>query len=294
MKQLSRERFADAERYLVRNARLIERRRFEHAFRGGDPEPVRSALHGYRNRDGAFALALEPDLRGATGQPQQIEIAFWILDEIGGFDDPAVRAACDWLEKHSTDEGGVPWVLPNVVDAERAPWWQPQGGPDGPAPASINPTAPLAGLLHAHDVDHPWLEAATAFCWDRIAGLSEVGAYDALCVLAFLERVGDRDRAEAEFDRLRDSLRGAAALDPDAPGHVHSPLDLAPSPDATARRLFTEEEIDRHLDALIDAQSDDGGWGPNFPMWTPVVTHEWGGFLTLARLRTLDAYGRLA
>jgi hypothetical protein len=28
-------------------------------------------------------------------------------------------------------------------------------------------------------------------------------------------------------------------------------------------------------------------------MWTPLVAHEWGGYLTVGRLKTLRAYGRL-
>jgi hypothetical protein len=28
-------------------------------------------------------------------------------------------------------------------------------------------------------------------------------------------------------------------------------------------------------------------------MWTPLVAHEWGGYVTLQSLNTLRAYGRL-
>nr|BFF26096.1 hypothetical protein GCM10025732_40610 [Glycomyces mayteni] len=161
------------------------------------------------------------------------------------------------------------------------------------APAALNPTAPVAGLLHAFGVDHPWLGPATEYCWGAIAAVGEVEAYDAMCVLGFLERVPDRERAEAEFARLREPLRTSAALDPDAPGHVHSPVDLAPRPDSLGRRLFSDEEIGVHLDRIVEDQGEDGGWAPNFAMWTPVVVHEWGGYLTLARLETLKAYGRI-
>jgi hypothetical protein len=291
MKTLTREAFAEAERYMVLNARLIDRRRFEHLFRGGPVEPVLDALRGYRNPDGGFGSAIEPDLRGGGSQPQGVEAAFWILDELDAFDDPSVPAACDWLEAHTTEDGGVPWVLPSVLETERGPWWRPEGDP---APASLNPTAPIAGLLLAHGVEHPWLKRAVEFCWDRIATASDLGAYDAMCILGFLERVPDRARAESEFERLGDVLLATVALDPDAPGHVHSPLDVAPRPDALARRLFRDADVDRHLDALIDAQRADGGWAPNFEMWTPLVRHEWGGYLTLARLKTLRDYGRLA
>ncbi|WP_030156328.1 hypothetical protein [Glycomyces sp. NRRL B-16210] len=291
MKQLSKDAFAAAERYLVLNARVVDRVRFAHRFRGGPVGQVVHAVRAYQNPDGGFGHAIEPDLRGASGQPQGVEIAFWALDDAGVFEAATVRGACAWLEANTTEDGGVPWVLPSVLDDERAPWWQPEG--EKP-PAALNPTAPLAGLLHTHGVGHPWLAPATEFCWRAIAGLTEVGAYDAMCVLAFLERVPDRERAEAEFERLAPSLRASAALDPNEPGHTHSPLDLAPRPDSLARRLFSGEEIDLHLDFAIDAQNEDGGWAPNFEMWTPAVVHEWGGHLTYSTLRTLNAYGRIA
>ncbi|WP_335990461.1 hypothetical protein [Glycomyces sp. MUSA5-2] len=290
MKTLDPDAFAAAERYLELHARLVDRLRFAHAFRSAPGELVRNAVAAYQNLDGGFGHAIEPDLRGAGGQPQGAEIAFGMLEGIAASDEPLLLRACDWLAEHSTEEGGVPWVLPSVLDDPRGPWWQPQG--EKP-PAALNPTAPLAGLLHAFGVDHPWLGPATEYCWKAIAEAGEIGAYDALCILNFLERVPDRDRAEAEFQRLRGPLRDSAALDPDAPGHVHSPVDLAPRPDLMARRLFSDEEIDLHLDRIVEDQGEDGGWAPNFTMWTPVVVHEWGGYLTLARLKTLKAYGRI-
>jgi hypothetical protein len=290
-KTLSQDAFAAAERYLHLNARLIDRARFANRFHGGPAGPVLHAVRAYQNPDGGFGHAIEPDLRGPASQPQGVEVAFWALDEVGAFEEAIVLAACAWLEANATEEGGVPWVLPSVVEDERGPWWQPQG--EQP-PAALNPTAPIAGLLYAHNVKHPWLEAATEFCWQAIAGLDEIGAYDAMCVIRFLERVPDRERAQTEFERLAPALRASAALDPNEPGHTHSPLDLAPAPDSLARGLFSDEEIGRHLDHLIDTQGPDGGWAPNFMMWTPVVAHEWGGYLTRATLTTLQAYGRLA
>lgn len=124
--------------------------------------------------------------------------------------------------------------------------------------------------------------------------LGPLGAYDALVAMAFLQRVPDRHRARAEFAQLKDSILDTVALDPDAEGHVPSSLDFAPHPNDMARELFSDSEINRHLDAVIDAQNDGDGWEANFPMWTPEVRHEWGGFIIIARLKTLQAYGRIA
>ncbi|GAA3136457.1 hypothetical protein [Nonomuraea salmonea] len=215
-----------AERYLLHHGRLIDRLRFQALFRGGPREPVLHALHAYQNPDGGFGHALEPDLRGAGSQPESVEVALWILDELDAFGSPMVAAACDYLASVTTPDGGVPWVLPSVRETPRAPWWQTDDDP----PGALVPTAPIAGLLHKHGVAHPWLAGATAFCWSRLADLKEPGTYEAMAALTFLTYVPDRERALAEFDRLRDVLLGTVTYDLDAPGHVHHPLDFAPRP----------------------------------------------------------------
>jgi hypothetical protein len=43
-------------------------------------------------------------------------------------------------------------------------------------------------------------------------------------------------------------------LDPAATGEVHGPLDFAPTPDTVARRLFSDEVIEAHLDHLLAGQ----------------------------------------
>jgi hypothetical protein len=276
-----------AQRYLQLHARLIDRLRFEALFAGGSRERALTALAGYQNPDGGFGHALEPDLRGSGSQPQQVEVAFRLLDELGGFSSPMVAAACDHLLTITTADGGVPFVLPTVRDTPRAPWWDTADDP----PASLNPTAPIAALLHKHGVTHPWLGPATDFCWARIAELDKTEQYEARAVLTFLEHVPDRERADAEFARLKPAILDTVSLEPDAPGHVHYPLDFAPEP--LRLPLFEQEVLDRHLDVMLRDQAEDGGWGANWPMWTPLVEHEWGGFITVGNLRTLQAYGRL-
>ncbi|HEU4542128.1 MAG TPA: hypothetical protein VFR23_13455 [Jiangellaceae bacterium] len=282
-----------AERYLLLNARLIDRRRFDYHFRRGPAASVRAALAAYANTDGGFGNALEPDLRGFASQPQPVEVAFHVLDETTSagepFDGPLVRAACDYLMSISASDGGVPFVLPSVRDTPAAPWWQ---TPDDP-PGNLNPTAALVGLLHKHSVDHPFVEQATAFCWPRIEALTETTPYETYPVLTFLDHVPDRERAEAAFERLAPLVKPHVTLDPEAPGEAHFPLDYAPRPDGFGRRMFDDGTIEQHLDALVNAQVEDGSWTFNWPAWTPIVRPEWNGFLTVKRLLTLRAYGRL-
>lgn len=276
-----------ARSYIETHARLLDRLRFEALFAGGSRERVLDALRCYQNPGGGFGHALEPDLRGAAGQPEPVEVAFHVLDELDAFTDPMVTSACDWLTTITTPDGGVPFVLPSVREAPHGPWWE---TPDDP-PGSLIPTASIAGLLHAHGIEHPWLGPATGFCWRSIAAVDKVSPYEARAVVTFLELVDDRERAEAEFRRLKDAILATVTLDPGARGDAHFPLDFAPRPSPLP--LFPQEILDEHLDALIAAQSEEGGWAPNFLMWTPVVAHEWGGHLTVERLKTLRAYGRL-
>jgi hypothetical protein len=276
-----------ASTYLLLHARLIDRLRFEALFAGGSRDRVLDTLRCYQNPDGGFGHALEPDLRGAGSQPEPVEVAFWILDELGAFSDPMVTAACDYLLSVTTEDGGVPFVLPSVRDTPRAPWWETADDP----PGHLIPTASLAGLLHKHGIDHPWRGPATDFCWRAVAAIDKITPYEARAVVTFLDLVPDRERALAEFDRLKDGILATVSLDPDAPGEAHFPLDFAPEP--LRLPLFDADVLHRHLDALPAAQSAEGGWHPNFLMWTPVVAHEWGGYLTVGRLKTLRAYGRL-
>ncbi|MFC5817267.1 prenyltransferase/squalene oxidase repeat-containing protein [Nonomuraea harbinensis] len=273
--------------YLLTHARLLDRLRFEALFAGGPRDRVLDTLRCYQNPDGGFGHALEPDLRGAASQPEPVEIAFWILDELDAFADPMVRSACDYLLSVTTPDGGVPFCLPTVREAPRAPWWE---TPDDP-PGNLIPTASIAGLLHKHGIDHPWRGPATDFCWRSISAVDKTTPYEARAIVTFLDLVDDEERARSEFQRLKDAILATVTFDPEAPGDAHFPLDFAPSP--LRFPLFTEDVLARHLDALLAAQSEEGGWNGNWPMWTPVVEHEWGGYLTMGRLRTLQAYGRL-
>lgn len=284
---------AAAERYVSLNARLIDRLRFAHLFRGGPASAVRTALAAYANPDGGFGNALEPDLRGGPSQPQPVEVALHVLDETTApddpFDGPLAQAACDYLSSIRASDGGVPFVLPTVRATPAAPWWQ---TPDDP-PGNLNPTAAIAGLLHKHRVEHPFVTQATEFAWARIDAITTFDSpYGIYPVLAFLDHVPDRARAETTFERLASLIEPHVTLDPDTPGEAHFPLDFAPAPTGFGRRLFDDATIDAHLNSVVDAQRQDGSWTFNWPVWTPVVEFEWNGVVTIQKLVTLRSYGR--
>ena len=280
-----------AARFLAGNARVLDRRRFERLFSGGDARPVRDAVAAFRNSDGGFGHALEPDGRTPASQPAAVAMALDTLDEADAWDDELVAGACEWLTANAPAEGGASFVEPTVEGWPRARWWEAEEG----RPASLLTTGRIAGTLHSRRVEHPWLDGATDLLWRRIVDLDDPGPYAVRGALTFLQHVPDRRRADEALELVGRLLfdRELVALDPNAEGEVHTPLNFAPYPDSIARRLFDEPTIEAHLDRLADGQEDDGGWMFNWPAWSPVATSEWRGSITVDALHTLRVNGRL-
>lgn len=276
-----------AKTFILSNARLLERYLFAFHFQSGDSQRVLSALLAYQNQDGGFGNALEPDKRTATSQPIDQEFALRILDEIG-FEPSIALQICDFLETVTID-GGIPFVLPTVRDAPRAEWWNTET--DNP-PASINPTASIAGLLHKYHFQHPWLAGATDFCWGQIEISQNVSGNDLLSVLLFLEHVPERERAERVFKQISAHMLtgGHIAYDPQASGYIFMPLDFARSPHSMCRRLFDDDTIQTHLEALARRQQADGGWPISWDAISPACEMENRGIVTIGALQTLKAY----
>lgn len=289
---------AAAEWFLAANARVLDRRRYDRLFAGGDAAPVLDALRAYRTADGGFGYGLEPDGRAPDAQPLGTETALRIMDGADAWDETLVRPACDWLAAHAPAEGGAVAATGAVLDWPHAPWWTPEEG----LPASPVSTGQLLGVLLRRKVDHPWCDRAVDLMWtvtDRLDPSAELDpddigfGYRMLGIARFLDAVPDADRATAAIDRLAPLLTGVVALDPEQPGETHSPLGFSPHPDGRMRALFGAEVIDAHLEHLAAAQAEDGGWTFNWPAWSPVAEADWRGTLTVDALHLLRAHGRL-
>ncbi|MFC7328373.1 prenyltransferase [Marinactinospora rubrisoli] len=278
-----------AEHFIMRNARLLDRLRFAYHFQRGHAEPVHAVLGAYRNVDGGYGNGLEPDLRGHGSQPLAVETALRILDELGPIPRDLAQDTCTYLISVTRPNGGVGCVLPSVRHSEAAPWWRDQDDFGG----ALRPTAAIAGLLHKQHISHRWRDRATAFCWTRIGALHWTHPEEAIAVCTFLEHAPNRARAKAEFARLAPMIRAVIELDPAAEGQVHTPLDIADRPDAIARQLFTDAQINAHLDHVIAQQQPDGGWPAPGPTWCLGSTNDRRAAITLKRLLTLRAYHRL-
>ena len=295
--------FAAGDRFLLREARLLERRLFATAFLGQPAAHVVDALRGYQNDDGGFGHALEPDVRCPASLPIDVEIAFQALaaagasgaaGAAGAVDQEMISRACDFLARiaEAADAGGaVPPAFPVIESFPRAVHWS-----DWTYVPGLNPTAGLVGLLYQFGVDHPWRAQGAAYCWRQLeAGGVPGDAHTLSEVMNFLEHVPERDRAERYARSLAVHFGEIAMfhLDPAADGYGLTPLHLAPEPGSRWRPLFTDAQIDGHLDRLLKRQQDDGGWPVSWEPPSQAATLEWRGVVTLRALRTLTAYGRI-
>lgn len=280
-----------AARFIHSSARLLERHRFAHLFLGADAGPVLQALRAYRNPDGGFGHALEPDVRDPASQPIPTQSGLEILAEAGARDDAMVAPAAGFLAGIARADGGVPFALPSALDHPHAPH---VSAPDA---SSVIQTAANAAALYRLGSDHPWLDRASEFCFAQIARLEPAPdpgtGYSIRFSVWFLDAVPDGERAEAALDSLAGLQTSGMFGEPGATGDIQTPLDVSPWPGSRSRRLFDPGLIDRHLDALAAGQEDDGGWSFGWPAWNAAAAHEWRGIVTVHALKVLRANGRL-
>ncbi|HTX01325.1 MAG TPA: hypothetical protein VMD59_21250 [Acidimicrobiales bacterium] len=286
--------FAKAEQFLLGSARLLERRLFATCFLHAPPAGVLEAVAAYRNDDGGFGQALEPDLRCPASLPIFVESALDAVLAAGAGEESMLLGMCEFLSAASPAgaHGAVPPTSPVIEAFPRAAHWTTSSYEPG-----INPTAGLVGRLLALGVRHRWLERAAVWCWERLESGEAVGdAHGLLEALVFLEHVPERDRAEAVAARLAAGFAEVPLLqlDPAAPGYGLTPLQLAPQATSHWRKLFPADLIEAHLDALAGRQCGDGGWPITWEPPEGAAALEWRGIVTLQALRTLVSYGRIA
>lgn len=286
-----------AEDFIWSAARLVDRHRYAFLFADGPAERVVEALRGYRNPDGGFGHALEPDLRCPGSQPAPTLYALEILGEAAAPGDELVRDARAWIASIAGPDGGVPSVLPGFDAYPHAPWWASAGqtpGPPTPRPGSFLTLALAAALYAGGAMDDAWLAQATDWSWHAIETAKEPGGYWLKYACAFLDAVPDDERAEAAIDSLaaridRSAFTPAAGVE----GEALRPLDLSPSPDSRSRALLSDAQVNAHLDLVESTQEEDGGWMFDWLAWAPAQTTDWRGNVTIRALRWLGDNQRL-
>lgn len=280
--------------FITSTARLLDRRRMELAVGAGDPEATLAVLAGYRNADGGFGWALEPDSRAPASQPVAALHAFEVFEEVAPLTSSLALGLLDWFDAIAVDGGAVPFALPGGASAGSAPMW---GTADTESP-SLHMTAVVLSIAHRvarHDPEvaaHRWLRRATEWAVGEIATLD--GPRDAIAfryVLQLLDALDARD----ELERLGAHLPpdGTMPVTGGKTAEAMRPLDFSPEPGRPIRDLLDPQTIETDLDRLAAEQHDDGGWDVDWTHWSPAGGLEWRGWATVRAVRILRANGRM-
>jgi hypothetical protein len=277
---------AAAETFVWSDARLVDRHRYAMLFGGGPPEPVVDALAGYRNPDGGFGHALEPDLRCPGSQPAATLYGLEMLHEAGALDSELGRGARAWVASIAADDGGIPFAVPGFESYPHSPWWSPE-------PGSFL-TFALAATLHAGGITgDDWLERADEWCWRSVQDGAEQTGYWLKHACAFLDAVPDEDRARAAIAELAGRIGpGDVAPEGGGEGEALRALDLSPRPGSRSRKLVSDARVQAHLDAVEADQQGDGGWMFDWLAWAPEQITAWRGTVTIRALTWLRDNGR--
>lgn len=279
--------------FVATHARVLERRRLHLLLGEGSPDEVLAALDAYRNPDGGYGWALEPDQRSATSQPVAAMHALEVLADIRDTKSQRPVELFDWLADHTLPDGGVPFGLPYSDTAGSAPPWT-----DADATvSSLQMTAQLAAQAHrlarhrAGIAAHPWLATATSYCLDAIDRIVEAPhAYELMFVMRFLDAAADHvPRARPLVDRLSQYVisDGPTPVTGGAEDEALHLLDFTPYADAPSRASFTKDAIAADLDRLAGQQQPDGGWTVAFTPYSPAAALEWRGYATIQAVAIL-------
>ena len=292
---MRRERVSDtrirAREFIYVNARRVERAMYEVIFDGAPAERLVTALEPYRNADGGFGHALEPDLRTPDSQPLHTETGLAMLQAAGVRRPDIATACCRYLAGVADERAALPAFVAGALDYPAAGHWQAGFGGE----PTLDRTLGTVALLVWHGAEDPWLQAAKRSCVDQLqtASIDEAHhlryAFEGAVAL-----LGGAALAET-LARLRAALRNADFYveDTKVTRYGLTPLRFVPTPQSPARAQFDDALLERHLDDLLATQCADGGWPIHFQPPSEGAAIEWRGIWTVEALTTLRAWGRL-
>jgi len=277
--------------FVYGNARQVERARFEVMFEGAPPERLVATLAAYRNGDGGFGHALEPDLRTPASQPLHTEFALTALMNASLRRPDIADGCCRFIADVAAPDGALPAFLPGALDYPAAAHWQAGFG----ATPTLDRTLGMVALLAWHGARHEWLDVATRKCTDYLADARIDEAHHLHYAFMFASIVLRGSARASALERLGAMLDGAGFYVAETPVDRYgvTPLQFVPTPDDPVRAAFDDALLERHVDDLAASQLDDGGWPIRFQPPSEGATVEWRGIWTLDALATLRAWGRL-
>ena len=309
MRRLTTDGFGRAVAYVKTHARPLEKALYGCHFEEGPEDAVIGELLRFRNPDGGFGRALEPDVRTPSSSVLATGIALRTIAELDCQEaDEMVPGAIDYLLA-TLDRKRLTWrVVPRDTNAfPHAPWWHDEDGSLAVTfdDFQIIPRVLILGSLHRYAALMP-RELLERLTDAAITAISErpalgTGGGSDLEYVAYLAVAPGLPQASRDLliELVTAAIPKTVIMDPSRwSDYCLTPLRAAPRPTSLGARAI-RDALDAHLDWTIDHQAADGAWDPtwswfgSYPEAWPEAEQAWRGILTLETLLSLRAFGRL-
>jgi hypothetical protein len=276
-----------ARTFVLTHGRVLDRLRLLHLSGEASAEQVLGALDAYRNPDGGYGHALEPDVRSPHSETTSTLAALELIDDLGLHGCSEAEEALEWVGSVITGDGGVPFLRHESEGWPLAPWMTADD-------TGCHLTFGYVAQAARHGLTPPWLGRAQAWCDARLDDPDGISGYELKYALKLLDACDDDPLCEGRLKALADKVGadGSVPVPGGTDGEALRPLVLSPHPDAASRSLFRPEHVETDLDALARGQREDGGWTFDWLAWCPAQEHEWRGALTVDALVTMRRHAR--
>ncbi|MHA1612814.1 MAG: hypothetical protein ACTSVZ_02170 [Promethearchaeota archaeon] len=317
-RQLTAAVFKRVSKFMLSQARDIERNRFQWEFLNQSPQNYLKSLSKYQNPNGGFAYGIESDFHLPLSTPMATSVGLRFLHSIRDTPDldPEIIAtknlmienALHWLiPSFDIDHRGWKAVVPEVNDYPHAPWWN----WDPVTKQTVidnswgNPSAELMGYFIRYrellpekqyqDFINTTIDYALRQFEEKREFKSEHEVY---CYLKLFKELSQEQQNSIK-PILTTAIHKLIVIDQtEWNKYVPMPLHFIQHPDEN-RFDISQDTIELNLNFLLD-QLDSVGkifptweWGGEYASFWEKAKINWTGVLTLKALQVLRNFGCL-
>ncbi len=263
-------------KYILENARPIDLAVYKYFFENGSKESVIDELSKFRNADGGFGHALEPDFFNPNSSPIATNDAIITLSRVNALDRDSdmVKGIVRYLASHdSFDEDKKRWLfaIDSNKDYPHAIWWEKKG--DGIS--KFNPSVSLAAFMVCYGTRTSLYEEIIKEAVTYLENGEEISGDDVNCYLLAYElltanSINDIVDLNTFKDLLCKAIENCICKDSTKYGVEYVPM---PSVIFTGKYMkFVTPEIKSLIvaekDILGKLQMEDGGFDITWKWYT--------------------------
>lgn len=299
MEKLEEYQLKNIEKYILNNARDIEKAKWNYLFNSGKKEEIVSELIKYQNSDGGFGNGLEADsLLPASTNIASAEAILTAYEYGLDCNDEWFKNLLIYFERNIQNTPSFWEKVPKEVeDFPHAPWWT--YSPD--TKFTPNPCAIVASafIKYGNNKQRELGNKITSYCIEFLKSNDECSEHDCYCLQRLYEILKELNHKlidETSTKSMERKILNCVCTDENEwINYVAQPLDLVSSPNSEGYKLL-ESSIEKNLTYWISTLNEEGFWKPNFS-WgvnsevARSVTEVWKGYITVKRMKIFKAFG---